>query len=170
MKTLGLACGCRQRRHRKKHPASNVAESHLTDAMLRKSATMFWERLATCRRGQILNQQPCSSESCHSVTLVRVLLFVKAAPFFAKKVTAAISFSEPRKHWLLACGCRQRRHRKKHPASNVAAAAPHRRHVAKACDNNSQNNSKQHDALANIRGQSWSTLRRRYLKPPSKVP
>ena len=43
------------------------------------------------------NQQPCSPESCHSVTLARVLLFVKAAQFFAKKVTAAISFSG-RKH------------------------------------------------------------------------
>ena len=44
---------------------------------------------------ETFNQQPCSPESCHSVTLARVLLFVKAAPFFAKKVTAAISFSGP---------------------------------------------------------------------------
>jgi len=41
------------------------------------------------------NQQRCSPESCHSVTLARVLLLAKAAPFFAKKVTAAISFSGP---------------------------------------------------------------------------
>ena len=33
----------------------------------------------------------------------------------------------------------QRKHRKKHPASNVAAeSAPHPRHVAKTCDNNTQ--------------------------------
>ena len=44
---------------------------------------------------ETFNQQPCSPESCHSVTLARVLLFVKAAPFFAKKVIAAISFSGP---------------------------------------------------------------------------
>ena len=44
---------------------------------------------------ETFNQQPYSPESCHSVTLARVLLFVKAAPFFAKKVTAAISFSGP---------------------------------------------------------------------------
>ena len=30
------------------------------------------------------NQQPCSPESCHSVTHARVLHFVKAAPFFPK--------------------------------------------------------------------------------------
>ena len=42
---------------------------------------------------ETFNQQPCSPESCHSVTLARILLFLKAAPFFAKKVTAAISFS-----------------------------------------------------------------------------
>ena len=46
---------------------------------------------------ETFNQQPCSPESCHSVTLAKVLLFGKAAPFFAKKVTAAISFSG-RKH------------------------------------------------------------------------
>ena len=44
---------------------------------------------------ETFNQQPCSPESCHSVTLAKVLLFGKAAPFFAKKVTAAISFSGP---------------------------------------------------------------------------
>ena len=38
---------------------------------------------------ETFNQQQCSPESCHSVTHARVLLFVKAAPFFAKKVTAA---------------------------------------------------------------------------------
>ena len=44
---------------------------------------------------ETFNQQPCCPESCHSVTLAKVLLFGKAAPFFAKKVTAAISFSGP---------------------------------------------------------------------------
>ena len=44
---------------------------------------------------ETFNQQPCSPESCHSVTLTKVLLFGKAAPFFAKKVTAATSFSGP---------------------------------------------------------------------------
>ena len=34
---------------------------------------------------ETFNQQPCSPESCHSVTLAKVLLFGKAAPFFAKK-------------------------------------------------------------------------------------
>ena len=38
---------------------------------------------------ETFNQQPCSPESCHSVTLAKVLLFGKAAPFFAKKVTAS---------------------------------------------------------------------------------
>ena len=33
--------------------------------------------------------------SCRSVGLARALLFVKAAPVLAKKVTAAISFSGP---------------------------------------------------------------------------
>ena len=40
---------------------------------------------------ETFNQQPCSPESCHSVTLAKVLLFGKAAPFLAKKVTAVIS-------------------------------------------------------------------------------
>ena len=34
---------------------------------------------------ETFNQQPCSLESCHSVTLAKVLLFGKAAPFFAKR-------------------------------------------------------------------------------------
>ena len=34
---------------------------------------------------ETFNQQPCSPESCHSVTLAKVLLFGKAPPFFAKK-------------------------------------------------------------------------------------
>ena len=34
---------------------------------------------------ETFSQQPCSPESCHSVTLAKVLLFVKAAPFFAKR-------------------------------------------------------------------------------------
>jgi hypothetical protein len=79
---------------------------HLTDAMLRKLATTTPKQVQTTwcfgkdwqhAGGAIetFNQQPCSPESCHSVTLARVLLFVKAAPFFAKKVTAAISFSGP---------------------------------------------------------------------------
>ena len=96
-----------QRRHRKKHPASNVAAEsaphrrHVAKACDNNTQTIpnnmvLWQRLATCRWGlETFNQQPCSPESCHSVTLARVLLFVKAAPFFAKKVTAAISFSGP---------------------------------------------------------------------------
>ena len=69
---------------------------HLTDAMLRKLATTTPKQVQTTwcfgedwqhAGGAIetFNQQPCSPESCHSVTLARVLLFVKAAPFFAKK-------------------------------------------------------------------------------------
>ena len=69
---------------------------HLTDAMLRKLATTTPKQVQTTwcfgedwqhAGGAIetFNQQPCSPESCHSVTLARVLLFVKAAPFFAKR-------------------------------------------------------------------------------------
>ena len=55
----------------------------------------LWQRLAKIGNMQAgpetFNQQRCSPDSCHSVTLGKVLLFVKAAPFFARKVTAAIS-------------------------------------------------------------------------------
>ena len=34
---------------------------------------------------ETFNQQPCSPESCHSATVAKVVLFVKAAPFFAKR-------------------------------------------------------------------------------------
>ena len=82
---------------------------HLTDAMLRKLATTTPKQVQTTwcfgedwqhAGGAIetFNQQPCSPESCHSVTLTRVLLFVKAAPFFAKKVTAAFNATSPVQH------------------------------------------------------------------------
>ena len=69
---------------------------HLTDAMLRKLATTTPKQVQTTwcfgedwqhAGGAIetFNQQPCSPESCHSVTLARVLLFVKAAPFSQKR-------------------------------------------------------------------------------------
>ena len=90
---------------------------HLTHAMLRKPATTTPKQFQTTwcfgkdwqHAGggiETFNQQPCSPESCHSVTLARVLLFVKAAQFFAKKVTAAISFSGPflfgsKERWLI---------------------------------------------------------------------
>ena len=84
-------------------PAALVSFTH---AMLRKSATTTSKQFQTTHDAlaktgdmqaglETFNQQPCSSESCHSVTLAKVLLFGKAAPFFAKKVTAAISFSGP---------------------------------------------------------------------------
>ena len=47
-----------------------------------------------------------------------------------------LSSATPNRDKTIHC---QRRHRKKHPASNVAAeSAPHPRHVAKGCDNNTQ--------------------------------
>ena len=39
---------------------------------------------------ETFSQQPCSPGSCRSVALAKALLFVKAAPILAKKVTAAI--------------------------------------------------------------------------------
>ena len=96
-----------QRKHRKRiPPAMSQRNQHLTHAMLRKPATTTPKQFQTTwcfgkdwqHAGggiETFNQQPCSPESCHSVTLARVLLFVKAAQFFAKKVTAAISFSGP---------------------------------------------------------------------------
>ena len=45
-----------------------------------------------------------------------------------------LSSATPNRDKTIHC---QRKHRRKHPASNVAAeSAPHPRHVAKACDNN----------------------------------
>ena len=41
--------------------------------------------LAKIGNMQTFNQQPCSPESCHSLTLAKVLLFVKAAPFSQKR-------------------------------------------------------------------------------------
>ena len=47
-----------------------------------------------------------------------------------------LSSAAPNRDKTIHC---QRKHRKKHPASNVAAeSAPHPSHVAKACDNNTQ--------------------------------
>ena len=46
---------------------------------------------------ETFNQQPCSPESCHSVTLAKVLLFGKAAPFFAKRSLQQSHFRD-RKH------------------------------------------------------------------------
>ena len=95
-----------KRKHRKSiPPAMSQRNQHLTHAMLRKPATTTpnnsKQHDALAKTGDMqagletFNQQPCSPESCHSVTLAKVLLFGKAAPFFAKKVTAAISFSGP---------------------------------------------------------------------------
>ena len=96
-----------QRKHRKKHPASNVAAEsapyprHVAKACDKEHRNNSKQHGALAKIGNMqagletFNQQPCSPESCHSVTLARVLLFFKAAPFFAKKITAAISFSGP---------------------------------------------------------------------------
>ena len=47
-----------------------------------------------------------------------------------------LSSATPNRDKTIHC---QRKHRKKHPANNVAAeSAPHPRHVAKVCDNNTQ--------------------------------
>ena len=49
-----------------------------------------------------------------------------------------LSSATPNRDKTIHC---QRKHGRKHPASNVAAeSAPHPRHIAKACDNNSQTN------------------------------
>ena len=55
-----------QRKHRKSiPPAMSQRNQHLTHAMLRKPATTTPN----------FSQQPCSRESCHSVTLAKVLLY-----------------------------------------------------------------------------------------------
>ena len=85
-----------QRKHRKSiPPAMSQRNQHLTQAMLRKPATTTpnnsKQHGALAKIGNMqealetFNQQPCSPESCHSVTLAKVLLFVEAAPFFAKR-------------------------------------------------------------------------------------
>ena len=68
-------------------PAMSQRNQHLTHAMLRKPATTTPKQFKTtwCFGKDTFNQQPCSPESCHSVTLGRVLLFVKAAQFCHKK-------------------------------------------------------------------------------------
>jgi len=53
-----------------------------------------------------------------------------------KRPKQKLSSATPNRDKTIHC---QRKHRKKHPASNVAAElAPHPRHGAKACDNNTQ--------------------------------
>ena len=97
-----------QRKHRKKHPASNhsgisTSPTACCENLRQQHPNNSKQHGALAKIGNMqagletFNQQPCSPEFCHSVTLARVLLFVKAASFFAKKVTAAISFSG-RKH------------------------------------------------------------------------
>ena len=73
---------------------------HAGEARDLQSATVFPGILPVRTEPQATSATPegkkkCSPESCHSVALAIVLLFVKAAPFFAKKVTSAISFSGP---------------------------------------------------------------------------
>ena len=53
-----------------------------------------------------------------------------------QKTKTKLSSATPNRDKTIHC---QRKRRKKHPASNVAAeSAPHPRHAAKACDNNTQ--------------------------------
>ena len=93
-------------------PAMSQRNQHLTQAMLRKPATTTRKQFQTTWRFngaleignmqkalETFNQQPCSPESCHSVTLAKVLLFVKAASFFAKR-SLQQSHSRPQKHSL----------------------------------------------------------------------
>ena len=64
---------------RQQHPKNNI---------------VLLQRLAPWRRRKrSFNQQPCSLESCYSITLAKVLLFGELLS--QKKVAAAISFSEP---------------------------------------------------------------------------
>ena len=91
--------------HDKKASRQQWRNQHLTYAMLRKPATTTPKQFQTTwcfgKTGdtqaelETFNHEPCSLESCHSETFAKVLLFSKAAPIFAKKVTAAISFSGP---------------------------------------------------------------------------
>ena len=96
---------CKPKHRKSIPPAMSQRNQHLTHAMLRKPATTTpkqfqttwcfgkdWRHAGGARDLQSATVFP---ESCHSVTLAKVLLFGKAAPFFAKKVTAAISFSRP---------------------------------------------------------------------------
>ena len=51
-----------------------------------QTTVVLWRRLAHAGGAiETFNQQPCSPESCHSVTLARVLLFVKAGHFSQKR-------------------------------------------------------------------------------------
>ena len=75
----------------KKHPTpccESLRQQHP------KNNIVLWQRLAPWRRRKRpFNQQPCSPESCYSITLAKVLLFGELLS--QKKVAAAISFSEP---------------------------------------------------------------------------
>ena len=78
-----------QRKHRKKHPASNVAAEsaphprHVAKACDNNTQTIPNNMVLLAKIGNMqagletFNQQPCSPESCHSGTLAKVLLFRK---------------------------------------------------------------------------------------------
>ena len=95
-KTYPLPTQCQ-----KKHPAISTSPTPCCESLRQQHPNNSKPHGAFAKIGNMqtgletFNQQPCSPESCHSVTLAKVLLFGKAAPFFAKKVTAAISFSGP---------------------------------------------------------------------------
>ena len=85
-----------QRKHRKSIPPTmSQRNQHLTHAMLRKPATTTPKQFQTTWRfgkdwrhaggARDLQSATVFLESCHSVTLAKVLLFGKAAPFFPKK-------------------------------------------------------------------------------------
>ena len=70
-----------------------------------------------------------------------------------QKTKEKLSSATPNRDKTIHC---QRKRRKKHPANNVAAeSAPHPRHAAKACDNNTQ-------TIPNnmVLWQRWATCRR----------
>ena len=96
-----------QRKHRQKHPASNVAAEsaphprHVAKACDNNTQTIpnngALAKIGNMQAGlENFNQQPCSPESCHSVTLARVLLL--KLRHFSQKRSLQQSHFRGRKH------------------------------------------------------------------------
>ena len=97
---------------------------------------------------RICSQVPAKVQSALLVACVRV-----QKQTTHQKTKTKLSSATPNRDKTIYC---QRKRRKKQPASNVAAeSAPHPRHAAKACDNNTQ-------TIPNnmVLWQRWATCRR----------
>jgi len=101
-----------QRKHRKKHPASNVAAEsaphprHVAKVCDNNTQTIpnnmvLWQRLAMQAGVETFNQQPYSPESCHSVTLARDCFLLKLRNFSQKRSLQQSHFRD-RKHMFAA--------------------------------------------------------------------